>query len=36
LNEKMYSTAWRNGSGNMYYWVQMAPIHARLSLGINL
>jgi len=36
LNEKMYSTAWRNGSGDMYYWVQMAPIHARLSLGINL
>jgi iron complex outermembrane receptor protein len=36
LNEKMYSTAWRNGTGDMYYWVQMAPIHARLSLGINL
>lgn len=36
LNEKMYSTAWRNGAGDMYYWVQMAPIHARLSLGINL
>ncbi|MFD1768673.1 TonB-dependent siderophore receptor [Sphingobacterium suaedae] len=36
LNDKMYSTAWRNGGKDMYYWVQMAPIHARLSLGINL
>ena len=36
LNDKMYSTAWRNGGKDMYYWVQMAPIHAPLSLGINL
>lgn len=36
LNRKMYSTAWRNGANDMYYWVQMAPIHARLSLRVNL
>ncbi|WP_293913022.1 MULTISPECIES: TonB-dependent siderophore receptor [unclassified Sphingobacterium] len=36
LNDKMYSTAWRNGARDMYYWVQVAPIHARLSLGVNL
>lgn len=36
LNTKMYSTAWRNKGGDMYYWVQQAPVNARLSLRINL
>jgi len=36
LNAKIYSTAWRNKSGDMYYWVQQAPINARLSLRVNL
>ncbi|KGE15748.1 TonB-dependent siderophore receptor [Sphingobacterium deserti] len=36
LNDKLYSTAWRNTAGDMYYWVQLPPIHARLSLGVNL
>ncbi|WP_316839158.1 TonB-dependent siderophore receptor [Pedobacter gandavensis] len=36
LNSKIYSTAWRNNTGDMYYWVQQAPINARLSFRINL
>ncbi|WP_316815423.1 TonB-dependent siderophore receptor [Pedobacter nyackensis] len=36
LNAKIYSTAWRNQSGDMYYWVQQAPMNARLSFRINL
>ncbi|WP_316820519.1 TonB-dependent siderophore receptor [Pedobacter gandavensis] len=36
LNSKIYSTAWRNKTGDMYYWVQQAPVNARLSFRINL
>lgn len=36
LNAKIYSTAWRNGAGDMYYWVQQAPVNARLSFRVNL
>lgn len=36
LNSKIYSTAWRNKTGDMYYWVQQAPINARLSFRVNL
>ncbi|TDS16224.1 TonB-dependent siderophore receptor [Sphingobacterium paludis] len=36
LDAKLYSTAWRNATNDMFYWVQLPPIHARLSLGMNL
>ncbi|WP_316752624.1 TonB-dependent siderophore receptor [Pedobacter gandavensis] len=36
LNSKIYSTAWRNKTGDMYYWVQQAPVNARLSFSVNL
>ncbi|WP_214226351.1 TonB-dependent receptor [Pedobacter sp. B4-66] len=36
LNSKIYSTAWRNNTGDMYYWVQQAPVNARLSFRVNL